>query len=230
MSGQKTMKEKMDEAKRIYFMKDFRSFMRNMQGLTDKDFEQPVPVIKKKILEAKEIDPLEMFERIMRELVSEWHGPVPLPVNTEWHHFLVPGIVIASIRNAGYSLTDKDIEEAMTRGEKLAGGSCGFAGSCGGAYSLGIDGCIVNKTNPLHDEKRSEIMNMVGDTLKEIAEYPRRCCKRSSYMAIQKTVKYLRDIKFNKIPYRDKIKCQWSAQNKMCFGIKCPYFNKEKEA
>ncbi len=220
------MKEKVEEAKKIYFMKEFKVFMRSMQGLTDDDFEKPVPTIKKKILESKEIEPFEMFERVMREVVSEWQKSAPLPVNTEWHHFLVPGIIITALKNAGYSFVDKDVEEAISRGEKLSGGSCGFAGSCGGAYSMGIVGSIINKTNPLHEEKRSEIMNLVADTLKEIAKYPRRCCKRSSYISIQKIVKYLRDTGYDKIPYRDNIKCQWSSQNKMCFGIKCPYFNK----
>ena len=225
MVEQKTMKEKMDEAKKIYYMKEFRSFMRSIQGLTDEDFEEPVPGIRRKILESKEIDPLEIFERIMKELVSEWQKTSPLPVNTEWHHFIVPGVVMASLRNAGYPITDKDIAEAITRGEKFAGGSCGFMGTCGGAYSVGIIASVINKTNPLHDEKRSEIMNVVSDTLKEIAKYPRRCCKRSSYMAIQKAAKYLRSIGFDKIPYRDTIKCSWSAQNKMCLGNKCLYFN-----
>ena len=225
MVEQKTMKEKMEEAKKIYFMKDFRSFMRSIQGLTDEDFEKPVSGIKKRILESKETDPLEMFERIMKELVSEWQKPAPLPVNTEWHHFIIPGVIIASLRNAGYPLVDKDIEEAVIRGEKLAGGSCGFMGTCGGAYSVGIIAAIVNKTNPLHDKKRSEIMNMVADTLKEIARYPRRCCKRSSYMALQHAVKYLKNNGYEKIPYRD-IKCNWSASNKMCLGINCIYFKK----
>ncbi len=227
MSGQKTMKEKMEQAKSIYFMKEFRSFMRNIQRLTDEDFEKPVPEIKEKILKSKEIDPLEMFERIMKELVFEWQNPAPLPINIEWHHFMVSGIVIASLRNAGYPLTDKDIEEAITRGEKFTGSSCGFAGTCGGAYSVGIIASVVNKTNPLHNEKRSEIMKLVAEVLHEISKYPRRCCKLSSYMAIQKGVEYLRKIGFEKIPYSDKIKCQWASQNKMCFGMKCPYFNNE---
>ena len=220
----RAMKEKIDEAKKIYYMKDFRSFMRSMQGLTDEDFEKPISGIKRKILESKETDPLEMFERVMKELVSEWQKPSPLPVNTEWHHFMVSGIILAALRNCGYPFTDRDIEEAMMRGAKFAGGSCGFAGTCGGAYSVGIIASVVNKTNPLHDEKKAEIMNLVGDILKEIAKYPRRCCKRSSYMAIQHAVKYLRNVGFDKIPYRETIKCQWSSQNKMCLGKKCLYF------
>ncbi|MGQ9848168.1 MAG: DUF5714 domain-containing protein [Bacteroidales bacterium] len=53
----------------------------------------------------------------------------------------------------------------------------------------------------------------------------RRCCKRSSYMAIQKAVEYSRIAGFDKLPYRE-IKCQWSEHNKMCLAVKCFYFNK----
>jgi len=60
----------------------------------------------------------------------------------------------------------------------------------------------------------------------EILEYPRRCCKRSSYMAIEKAVHFLRNQGFEKIASRE-IECQWAAKNKMCLGIKCLYFPKK---
>lgn len=56
----KTMREKLEEAKKICFMGNFRSFMRKLQGVTDEDFKKPVPRIKEKILNSKETDPLEM--------------------------------------------------------------------------------------------------------------------------------------------------------------------------
>jgi hypothetical protein len=223
-----THKEKMQEAKKIYFMEDFRAFMRKMQGLTDEDFQAPVPRIKEKILSATEKDPLEMFERIMREVESEWDRPSPLPMNSDWHHFIVPGVIVSSLRNNGYPITDREVEEAVRRGQKFAGGSCGFTGVCGGANSFGIVLSLLKKTNPLHDEARSENLRLVGEVLKEISRYPRRCCKRSSYIAIEKAVAYLRDNGFERIPV-SRIVCQWSAKNRMCFGAKCPYFPKKGE-
>lgn len=224
-----SMKEKMQEAKKIYFMTEMRSFMRKLQGLTDDDFKKPVPKIKEKILNSKENDPLEMFERIFQEIASEWEASSPLPVHNVLHHFIVSGIVLTSLRNCGYQITDKDIEEAMMRGEKFAGGSCGFAGTCGGAYSVGIILSIVKKINPLYDNERSEIMEYVAETLKEIAKYPRRCCKRSSYIALQRITKYLNKNGYDKLPYKEEIKCNWSKQNKMCLGTKCLYFKQEDE-
>ncbi len=224
MLEQKTMKEKMEEAKKIYFMKDFRQFMRSLQGLTDEDITEPIPLIRDKIFKAEETDPIQMFDRIFKELSTDWNKSAPFPVNIEWHHFIIPGIIIKSLINLKYNFTDRDLEEAINRGEKFAGGSCGFAGSCGGAYSVGIVLSIIYKTNPLHDEKRSEIMNLVSDTLKDIAKYQRRCCKRSNYLALQNIIQHLRQIGFERIPYNSKIICQWSSMNKMCFGAKCVYF------
>ena len=223
---EKTMKEKLAEAKKIYFMDDFKKFMRKMQGLTDDDFKKPVPRIIEKILKADETDPLKMFERIMREIDSEWEGASPLPVNSVWHHFIVPGVIMTALRNSGYEIDDRDIEEAISRGQKFVGGSCGFMGTCGGAYSVGIVASMIKKTNPLHDEERSENLHLVAETLMDISKYPRRCCKRSSYMAIEKAVEFLRSHGFEKITSRE-IMCPWSPQNKMCLGVTCLYFPKK---
>jgi hypothetical protein len=223
-----THKEKMQEARKIYHMEEFRAFMRKMQGLTDEDFQVPVPRIKEKIIRAPEKDPLEMFERIMSEVESEWDRPVPLPVNSEWHHFVVPGVIMSALRNNGYPITDREVEEAIKRGQKFAGGSCGFMGVCGGANSVGIVLSLVKKTNPLHDEARSENLRLAGEVLKEIARFPRRCCKRSSYIAIEKAVDYLRADGFERLPV-SRVVCRWSPKNKMCLGIQCPYFPKKGE-
>ena len=56
----KIMGEKLEEAKKIYLMDNFRAFMRKLQGMTDEDFKKPVPRIKEKILNYKETDPPEM--------------------------------------------------------------------------------------------------------------------------------------------------------------------------
>ena len=227
MTGQ-THKEKMQEAKKIYYMEEFRAFMRKMQGLTDEDFQAPVARIIEKIMKASEKDPLEIFERIMAEVESEWNRSTPLPVNSEWHHFIVPGVIMSALRNSGCPVTDRDVEEAIKRGQKFAGGSCGFMGVCGGANSFGIVLSLLKKTNPLHDEARSENLRLVAEVLKEISRYPRRCCKRSSYIAIEKAVAHLRTNGFERLPV-SKVVCRWSPKNKMCLGIKCPYFPENGE-
>ena len=219
---QKSMREIMENAKKIYFVDEYRTFMRGMQGFADEDFERVVPIIKEKILSSEDTDPFEMFERVMKELSSEWNKST-FPVHGDWHHYIVPGVVMASLRNCGYEVSDRDIEEAMARGEKFPGGSCGFAGTCGGAYSVGIILSMVKKTTPIHETERSEIMRAVVDILSEIEKYPRRCCKRSSYIAIEQVVDFLKNMGYEKISCGE-IKCLWSSGNRMCLGIKCPYY------
>jgi len=216
-----SMKEIMEKAKTIYFMDDFRAFMRkNVQGFTDEDFKKPVSRIKQLILESKGKDPAKMFYDVFEQVEKEWTLPAPVPVHNEWHHFVVPGVVLASMRNCGYGITDKDIVEGMARGEKFAGGSCGFAGTCGGAYSAGIVASVVGKTTVLHDEERVEIMKLVVETLNKISQHGRRCCKRSSFISIESVVNYLS--KKYILPL-SQIECKFSAKNKMCLGKKCPY-------
>lgn len=225
--NEKNMKEKMAEAKKIYFERDFRRHMRSMHGFTDEDFERMTAIIKNKVRSAKEKDPVEMFDRILRESAREWNKPA-FPLNADWHHYLVPGVILAAMRNSGYEITDRDIEEAMYRGGNFPGGSCGFAGTCGGAFGVGVVMSIINKTTPLHVEERFEGMQAVIDTLNEIKRHPQRCCKRSSYTAIKMATQLLRKKGYHALPERD-IKCSWSSENKMCLGLKCPYFKKQND-
>jgi hypothetical protein len=219
------MKEMMKKSESLYYAKDFREFMRSMQQCTDEDFKEKVPEIKEMITNSNETNPLLMFEMVMSAVEQSWDKPTPLPTNNEYHHFVIPGVIIASLKNLGYAFTTKDIEEGLTRGEKFAGGSCGFAGICGGANSFGIVLSIVNKTNPIHDHNRSEIMRLTADVLSKISNYERRCCKRSSYQAFESTVAYLQSNGFPDIAI-GKVECQWNTKNKTCMGNRCPYFPK----
>ena len=218
----KSMKEKLEEAKRIYRLKEFRAFMRTLHGFTDEDFERVAPVIEERILGSAQSDPVDMFESVLHDLEPIWEK-LPVPVNADWHHFIVPGVLLASLRNSGYPVDDGDIKEGMERGRNFLGGSCGFAGTCGGAFGVGIVLSMVKKTTPLHDKERSQVMEAVSDTLTEIAKYPRRCCKRSSYIAIRKAVQYLKREGYGALNHR-AIVCPWHAQNRMCLGSSCLFF------
>jgi len=219
------MKEKMKEAKTIYYHEDFRRFMRNLHGFTDADLDSMKSKLQEFVLNSPEKDPLKFFNEVMMYAKGLWQKP-QFPFNADWHHYLVPGIIMAVLRNHGYEISGRDIEEAMSRGEKLPGGSCGFAGTCGGAYSAGIVISIINKTTPLHLSERSSAMEVVVKVLNEIARYPVRCCKRSSYIAMEKTIEHLRAMGFTKISCPE-IKCVWSSMNGMCMRKQCPYFGDE---
>ena len=216
------MKDNMQQAKNIYAMAEFRQFIRDVQGMSDDEYARVVPRIEENIFSARERNPIEMFERIVKELAENWEASAPMPLHSEIHHFIVPGVMITSLRNCGYNFSDMDIREAILRGQKLAYGSCGFMGICCGAHSVGIVICLINKTNPLYEDERSETFLYVGDTLNEIARYSHRCCKRSSYMAIEKATDYLKQHGYDKIG-ASKIYCQWYSQNQTCEGKNCIY-------
>jgi hypothetical protein len=97
----KSMKEKLEEAKRIRHLKEFRAFMSGLHGFTDEDFERVVPDIEEITLGSKQTDPVDMFESVLRELEPIRKKP-PVPLNAGRHHFIVPGVLLASLRNSGY--------------------------------------------------------------------------------------------------------------------------------
>ncbi len=221
-------KKTLEEARSKYFQREFRAFMRKAHGFDDEDFAAAALVLKEMVLSAPEKSPRVMLDRILSDFAPHWTKP-SFPSNADWHHFLVPGVIVCALRNCGYVIRDEDIAEAMSRGEKLLGGSCGFAGACGGAYGVGIVLSIARKLTPIHDIERSETMLAVSETLRAIAAYPRRCCKRSSYTAIQVAVHELRRLGYERLD-AGAGECRWHSQNKMCYGARCPFYPPGRDA
>ena len=128
------------------------------------------------------------------------------------------------MRNNGYEITDRDIEEGMIRGSKLAAHSCGFTGISGAAHSVGIVASIINRITPMHDE-RGNILAVDAHTLVDISKFGRRCCKRSNLNGIENAVKYLSSQGY--ILPLDKIECKFFSANSECSGEECPYYPKQ---
>lgn len=217
------MKNMLEQAKKIYFEDEFKTFMRSIQGFEDTDFINAEPEGIKSVMESKSMNVFEILENSIEAIRKNGWKKEKFPVHSEWHHFLVPGAVMAALRNAGYEIKNKDIEEAIKRGKQFPGGSCGFAGTCGAAYATGIILSLVKKINPSFGEERSETMRAVSDTLVEISKYRKRCCKRSSYIALTKITEMLIKSGFDRITCSN-IKCKWSSMNKQCMGKLCPFF------
>jgi len=73
----------------------------------------------REILETTSLrDPLAILEKVMAHPSVPMHGPE--------HHVMVPGIIIAAVRNAGYSIPEGAIEKALERASKVPGGWCGY--------------------------------------------------------------------------------------------------------
>lgn len=86
-------------------------------------------------------DPAQVLEQVMAHPAVPMHGPE--------HHSIVPGAIIAAVRNAGYPVPDGAIDKALERAGKVPGGWCGFYGDCGAAVGVGISVSVLTNATPL---------------------------------------------------------------------------------
>lgn len=217
----KTMRE---VAKNTYYWDDFHAITNEIKGLSDEDLNSIAPAIKRFILSSKEKDPVRMFDSVFDEIDRIWSFSAPFPTGGGFHHYILPGVILSCLRNAGYEITDRDIEEGMKRGSMLAAHSCGFTGISGAAHSVGIVASIANRITPMHDE-RGGLLAVAADTLIEISKFRRRCCKRSNIAGIEHAVRYLSSLGYT-LPV-EKIECKFASGNGECSGEECPYYPKQ---
>ena len=215
-------KDRIKKAKDIYHRAEHQDYMRTQRGVSKQDLQELVLKMKGLIMSSTEKNPAKMFFDIVGQL-EKWKTGVSIPIHGDWHHFLVPGVLLSALRNNGYEINDKDINEGIGRGEQ-AKVSCGFTGVCGGANSVGIVAAVVKKVTPLHDEERQELMQKTAQALQKISQVKRRCCKRSSYIALKEAIECLGEM--NYILPSPNITCPFSPQNSMCAKEQCPYYKK----
>ncbi|MFP4545284.1 MAG: DUF5714 domain-containing protein [Methanomassiliicoccales archaeon] len=195
-------------------------------GETDqKALEDFIPEIMEMVVGREEKDPVEMYEGLIDDLAEKWPASPQLPVHGGWHHFIVPGIILAVLRNNGYDFTDEDVREAMKRGAMLPGGACGFHGICGAGTGLGIAMSIVHRSTPLHQEERSAPMEAASEVFRRIAKLGGpRCCVLSTYTTLNMAVRELRELGYeiplSHLPGR----CPYYLENEECHGKDCPYY------
>jgi len=215
------MSGKMKEAKEKYYWDEFRAFVLQLEGLSNDDFSSLALNMQELVMNSTQRDPITMFFEVIEQAKRQWKKGVPFPIQGDWHHFLVPGVILSALRNNGYEISDQDIAEGMQRGAQ-ARVSCGFTGICGGANSIGSVVAVVKRATPLHEDERQELMRRSAYVLLEISQIKRRCCKRSSYITLKETIKYLAENNYF-LPYQE-INCIYSSQNNMCAKEQCPFW------
>lgn len=213
-------KEIIAEAKKIYFRSQYMQFLREARGITEDDLKKLVKKMKELILSSKEKNPYTLFFNVLTKCEEIWPTHTSMPLHGEWHHILVPGVVLTAMRNSHYPISDREIMEGIERGE-MGKVSCGFSGTCGAANGVGIVAAIVKKSTPHHDEERQEIMRLVANSQQEISQIMRRCCKRSTYIGIKIALNYLTQLGYNL--QGEEIICPYSSKNSRCAGEQCPY-------
>jgi len=209
------------KAKETFYWEEYHRMTNSIKGIADEDISSMYPTIGRFILESDEKDPTRLYHALFDEIEKIWNKDSTFPLGGAYHHYIVPGVILSSLRNCGYAINSKDIEEGMERGSKLAAHSCGFTGISGAAHSVGIVVSVVNRITPMHDERR-EVISAAANTLVEISRFERRCCKRSNYTALANAVKYLVS-KGYALP-SEKIECRFFSGNAECSGKGCPFF------
>jgi hypothetical protein len=156
---------------------------------------------------------------LMKDPALQMHGPE--------HHYVVSCALLAVWRNLGtFEINDSALDEAIRRGRKVLLASCGLWGVCGAAAGVGIALSIATKANMLSDKERTLSMESVSESLAKIAKIGGpRCCKASTYSAIQKATEFLeREFEVELPSLTDPRPCYFRNLNEECLRDKCPYF------
>jgi hypothetical protein len=169
-------------------------------------------------------NPMEMAKMIMKHPVMPMHGPE--------HHAMIAAVLVTAYKNLTEKVTDEDIKEAIRRGAAVPGGYCGLYGTDAAAIATGIAISVILKATPLTDYERRTANIMTSRALEAIAaDSGVRCCKRSTFAAIEAATRYFREVlgvEFEHIP-ASKLKCEHSHRNKQCSYADCRYFERRRK-
>lgn len=162
-------------------------------------------------------NPIEIAQDLMAEKAIYPNGPE--------HHTLVGAALLAAYRNAGGEIDlDRALAELRERSLNVPGGACGFWGTCGAAVSAGMYLSIVTGSTPLTAEPWAQVQGLTARILGRLAEIGGpRCCKRTSFTAIQTSVNYTAEVLGVRMELPERIVCTFAARNAECIGARCPY-------
>jgi hypothetical protein len=166
----------------------------------------------------KGIEPTAMLEELLG-------GQPGTPVHGVWHHALVGEVLLVCLRNAGYAIGDNLVDEVIDRGRQIAGGSCGFLGVCGALASAASAYAILLASTPVATPARERLLDFSARLAARLARIGgSRCCKKSSYVALQMARDEFADIGFELPRERFAGRCPFSGDNETCDGTECAFF------
>lgn len=174
-------------------------------------------VIERICQETDETDMIALLDRIRRHEAMPVHGPE--------HHAMVPGIILATARNLGASVTDEMIRTGIQRGSRICGGHCAYVGACGAALGVGVAFSLIIEGSPLKGDKRKTAQSVVVAALEPIAELEAaRCCQRDGWLALKKAVELSCEMLPITLKAEAPLRCDQIKANAECIGKTCPIF------
>jgi hypothetical protein len=162
-------------------------------------------------------DPAQILENVMSHPSVPMHGPE--------HHAMVPAIIVAAVRNAGYPVPEGAVEKALERGAKVPGGWCGSHGVCGAAIGVGTAVSVITGATPLTGKTRSLANEATVFALNKMIDGGPRCCKRASRRAIEAAIEFLKSRMQINLNMNTGTKCHYVRRNHECIREACPYYD-----
>lgn len=166
-----------------------------------------------------QIDPLKQTDELMQLDGFPLHYPV--------HHYLVPAVLLASVREAQHAdkeLLVRNLALAKERALQVPGGSCGFFGACGAAVGVGIFWSVLTDSTPYSKDTWGLANQETGKALTAISEFGGpRCCKRCTWRSIESALPEIEERLDIKLP-ATKVHCTFHDKNKECLHAYCPFY------
>jgi hypothetical protein len=182
---------------------------------------QALDILREVLSSTTSTNPSEILEKVLSHPSVPLHGPE--------HHAIVPAVIVAAVKNAGYTVPKGVLEKAIERGSKVPGGWCGFYGVCGAAIGVGTAVSALTGATPLTGKTRTLANEATSLALNRMLDEGPRCCKRASRKAIDAAVELLEkrmDIVLGK---PEKIACHYAQRNRECIYNSCEYYDNSTE-
>lgn len=163
-------------------------------------------------------NPIALAQEIMSDSSIYPNGPE--------HHSLVGAVLLTAYKNAGGDIDlQRSLEELRKRSMQVPGGTCGFWGCCGAAVSSGQFYSIISGSTPMTQEPWAKTGHLVSRIIGRLADIGGpRCCKRTSFTAIEESAWYVEETTGICMELPDKIVCTFMANNAECRKSDCPFF------
>jgi hypothetical protein len=182
---------------------------------------EALDVLRKILAETKSKNPAEILEKVMAHPSVPMHGPE--------HHSMVPAILAAAAKNAGYPVPEGAVEKALERGSKVPGGWCGFYGACGAGIGVGTAVSVLTGATPLTGKTRGLANEATAFALNKMVDGQPRCCKRAGRKALAAGVEFLRERMGINLEPGENVKCIYTRRNRECTHEECPYYDSKKK-
>lgn len=148
-------------------------------------------LIKNICLSTKETDMTLLLEEIIKQTGIESCSPA--------YHLAVPGIVLATYRNLGGSISDDQLKAGFERSRVIPYGSCGFSGICAASAGVGIALSIILEASPDKTAERNILIKVTGQINDRLSQ---AYCQTSCYRNVIEAITELANISDKILPFR----------------------------